>query len=1347
EQTDIVLTGVYNSSVAWGDYDNDGYLDILLTGSYMSKIFHNNGDNSFTEKTAIELPGVSSGSVAWGDYDNDGDLDILLTGSSMSKIFNNDQQIFNSPPIAPTDITTILSGSSMIFSWDKATDQETPQLGLSYNLRIGTSPGAGDILSPMSLQDGKRSIVYFGNCGNNTSLTIDISDHTPFPEDIYYCVQAIDNGFLASGWSVEKSEVLVFISDFSLATGCQKRKIQFEDKSYSDDYPISSYKWEFIEGSDTTTSVLQNPFHIFQTAGTHQVKLTITNSNEQIAFVSRSVNVLQSPQVDFYADIACQGSKTSFLNTSNINSTNISYWGWDFGDGTTSALENPDEHGYLNTGNYSAELIAVADNGCADTIQKTVTVAEYPAKTVSIDGSLQFCDGDSTVLNAVYNDLYNYQWKLGGADIFGADSCKYTVIETGSYSVRIENSLGNCMSSSDEISITVASSPSAPTIISSGLLAFCQNDSAILYVTDNPDYSYQWKYNDGAIGTDSSVFIVRNSGTYSLELSNSNGCSVTSNNQVDITVHPLPVSPTINLSGPTSFCEGNNVELSVTADPAYSYQWKNSSGNITGQTDTIYSATTSEGYYLEVTSADGCIVETGPKAVVVNPIPAQATISASSALDFCKGDSLVLSVPFIADYNYQWKQSGGGVGENSNSLTVKTSGTYSVDVTNISACVVSSFNQIEVNVRELPDLPTVDLSGPTTFCEGNNVELSVTANPAYTYQWKNSAGNITGQTATTYTATTSEGYYLEVRSADGCIVETSPKAVIVKPIPAQPTISASSALDFCNGDSVVLSVTDNPEYSYQWIINSGAIGIDSSIFIGKNTGTYSLEVTNTTNGCNALSTNQLDVIVYSLPILPSVNKSGPTTFCEGNEVELSVISNPAYTYRWKNSFGNISDQTGTTLIASTSEDYYLEVSSAEGCIVETMPTSVTVNPNPFAPTISASGPVTFCAGDNVELSVPEDAIAIYKWIKNDEATGINQNTLTVNSTGVYTLEVSNASGCKTMATNTVNISVLQNPEMPQVNTSGQTVFCEGKSILFSTAHNPELSYQWKDGDLNLSGANSSEYTASVSGKYKLEVSNSDRCFVQTPEISVTVNPVPDVPTISYSDPETFCQGDSLVLSVAEDPLITYRWIKGVETVVGNTTSYTARATGNYKLEARSSLGCSSFSTDSVIVTVNPSPPIPALSVDGGNDFCAGDSSLLSVSDNENLRYQWINESTNIANENTSNFYASTSGRYKVEIENSYGCTNQSLYEDINVTPAPLKPTITYSGDLDICEGERVLLNAVSNSTDAHAWYHDEKSVGTNSTSLLVEESGTYYLKVTNNDQCYEYSENQVSIIV
>jgi predicted nucleotidyltransferase len=80
-------TGVSDGSVAWGDHDDDGDLDILLTGytgsTRVTEVWRNDGSATFTQ-AGVDLTGVSNSSVAWGDYDDDGDLDILLAGSTGS---------------------------------------------------------------------------------------------------------------------------------------------------------------------------------------------------------------------------------------------------------------------------------------------------------------------------------------------------------------------------------------------------------------------------------------------------------------------------------------------------------------------------------------------------------------------------------------------------------------------------------------------------------------------------------------------------------------------------------------------------------------------------------------------------------------------------------------------------------------------------------------------------------------------------------------------------------------------------------------------------------------------------------------------------------------------------------------------------------------------------------------------------------------------------------------------------------------------------------------------------------------------------------------------------------------
>lgn len=102
ELTSVSLTGVSHGSAVWGDYDNDGDLDILLCGlavepNEISKIYRNEGNDTFIEMTSISLIGVRACEAAWGDYDSDGDLDILFVGitggadgTRIAKVYRNE---------------------------------------------------------------------------------------------------------------------------------------------------------------------------------------------------------------------------------------------------------------------------------------------------------------------------------------------------------------------------------------------------------------------------------------------------------------------------------------------------------------------------------------------------------------------------------------------------------------------------------------------------------------------------------------------------------------------------------------------------------------------------------------------------------------------------------------------------------------------------------------------------------------------------------------------------------------------------------------------------------------------------------------------------------------------------------------------------------------------------------------------------------------------------------------------------------------------------------------------------------------------------------------------------------
>ena len=88
-----ILSAYIYTKARWGDYNNDGFLDLVMTGfssSGVTKIYHNNKGTGFVDMGNLGLPNVYQGDAVWGDYDNDGDMDILISGSNISQVYRND---------------------------------------------------------------------------------------------------------------------------------------------------------------------------------------------------------------------------------------------------------------------------------------------------------------------------------------------------------------------------------------------------------------------------------------------------------------------------------------------------------------------------------------------------------------------------------------------------------------------------------------------------------------------------------------------------------------------------------------------------------------------------------------------------------------------------------------------------------------------------------------------------------------------------------------------------------------------------------------------------------------------------------------------------------------------------------------------------------------------------------------------------------------------------------------------------------------------------------------------------------------------------------------------------------
>lgn len=232
-----LLAGVKDCALSWGDYDGDGDLDLAMVGyqqgilvsSYVGIVYQNNNGSFGRDKTASIL-GVSSGSLAWGDYDNNGTLDLALAGwhrrpgyigigGPVGVVYRNDSNKANTPPTAPTGLAAAAVSGGVTFSWDPSKDAETSKPeGLCYNLRVGTAPGASDLLCGSAGETGLRRVPGIGNAQKRTSWTV-----KGLPSNYYWSVQAVDPGFAASAWAMPLTDIkaseLVDLSPGSLAWG------------------------------------------------------------------------------------------------------------------------------------------------------------------------------------------------------------------------------------------------------------------------------------------------------------------------------------------------------------------------------------------------------------------------------------------------------------------------------------------------------------------------------------------------------------------------------------------------------------------------------------------------------------------------------------------------------------------------------------------------------------------------------------------------------------------------------------------------------------------------------------------------------------------------------------------------------------------------------------------------------------------------------------------------------------------------------------------------------------------------------------------------------------------------
>lgn len=750
----------------------------------------------------------------------------------------------------------------------------------------------------------------------------------------------------------------------------------------------------------------------------------------------------------------------------------------------------------------------------------------------------------------------------------------------------------------------------------------------------------------------------------------------------------------------------------------------------------VYASPATNTTYTARANASGCFSAVSNNAVItVNPAPS-STITYTGATTFCQGATLTLSAPAGTGLTYQWRRNGNPItGATSQTYAADTTGAYTVTVTNTSPCSATTATPVNIVVNPAPPT-TITPSGTTTFCVGGSVVLSAPTPPAgttYTYVWKDNNIAVAGQTGQTFTVNTSRNVTVTVTNTTTTCSATTPVATVVTvgPPPPAPITSAITPAVICAGQNVRLRTNNAGGLTYQWKLGGVDIpGAIDSFFNATAAGNYTVVVTAGSATC-ASTSSALAVTVNPLPTAAITASGAPTTFCQGGSVVLTANTGTNLSYQWQvGAAPVIPANTTSTHTAATAGSYTVIVTNtATSCFNTSNAVAVTVNPLPVA-TVTPAASTSICAGTSVVLNANTGTGLTYQWQNGSGVIpGATSASYSANTSGTYTVKVTNANNCTNTSTPATTVTV--NPLPPTTITPVGTVnICSGSSATLNGPTGTGLTYQWRNGVANASGTSTTaSYTTSAAGAYRLVVTSAAGCKDSSAVANVTVLPLPAV-AVSPATATSGC--DSVVMTTANTG-VTYQWNYNNAPIIGATgQSYAARVTGNYSLTNTSTTnGCAATSAN-VPITVNQAP-IAAITYTSPIIFCEGGAVVLNTYGAPNQTYEWRDSNIVIPGANTPEYITTTGGIYTVKVVNTLtGCTRISPQPVIvRVNPLP-HPVITYSAASNLL--------TTTQPYSLYQWYRNQQPVnGATQRTHTPQENGAYAVTVTDSNGCINLS--------
>ena len=1146
--------------------------------------------------------------------------------------------------------------------------------------------------------------------------------------------------------------VASFTSNYT--SGCSPLVVQFTNTSTG----ATSYSWNL---GNTVTSTQQNPSTTYVTAGTYTVTLTASNGS-QTSTITHTITVNPSPVVNFVANDsswACPTKTVNFTNLSIPGGSGPNTYYWDFGNGSTSTLQNPTAY-YATSGNFNVSLIVTNSFGCPKTFVKSNYIHTHPVPTANFTSSSNnSCNVPATVsFTNTSSGAVSYQWNFGNGQTSTQQNPNYTYTSAGSYTVTlIATNSNGCkdtlvMTNFVNIGNVDAQFTSASTVCANSAITF--NNTS----TPGPGNSY-WTFGDGNTSSQASpTHTYTATGTYTVKL------VVTSTGCADSITHTVTVTPgpSASFSGtPTTGCVPLNVQFTNTSTGANSYYWNFGNTMTSTQQNPSTTYTVANQTYhvtLVAISNSGC-TDTQFNSQYITTITPIVTVQAtpqSGCAPFTTTFTATGINVTLLTYNWSFGDLTPNSTQASPTHTYTNPGSYTATLNYTASGGCSGSIQYLIQVGTAPN---ANFSvTPTTVCPNVPVYFTnLSTGPVGTsYLWLFGDGtNSTQQGNVVHPYTTAIGQMTVtlIATSNGCSdTFVMNNAVNVLPPYADFTYSVNCS------NKYFVTFTDMSQGANTWLWNFGdgtpTSTASSPTHLYAAPGLYyvKLVVTNNSSGC-------LDSVTIPIRIFQDIANFNisDTMICENESIILSPIVN---TYAMYNSYlWNFGDGTvPVTLFVpvntqahfyTTANNYYLslivtDIYNCKDTLFKTLHVGGPVVSFTASPT-NGCAPLTVSFNDYSSTTGSTITGRYWNFGDGGTLTGNNANPSHIyTNPGTYDVEivVTDWVGCSDSMTFS---SITANK--PDANFySTDTITCPGQPVDFvntSFGAGP-MTYAWTFGDGGTSTQQNPSHIYNTNGNFtvRLIVTDANGCkdtLIRTNYVhSSSIG-------ISFTMSNDFAVCPPLAVNftnTSSGSVSSFSWDfgnGGTSNIVNPSALYTYPGVYIVTLTGQSTSGCMLTTTDTVTV-LGPTANL----ITNGFQGCAP----LTVQFNANaqgatsITWDFNDGNTQITTGSTVTHTYLNPGTYVPLIILSNGSCNVTVPSTDTVIAGNLNASFSYTPST-LCVGGLVQFSDTTTGNTnglTHNWLFGDGGTSTlHSPSHTYAAPGSYQVRLImgNSTNCYD----------